>query len=74
MKLCARAAKIWRAVTRHRFGGGSDLSAQQSRVQRLGEGVVPSLSSGADKSRQKAGRTRRTPKSVAAAVSRQVYG
>ena len=37
MKVRARTTKIWSAVTRHRFGRLADLSAKQSRVQRLGE-------------------------------------
>ena len=34
MKLCAEAAKIWSAVTCHRFCRFGDLSPKQGRVQR----------------------------------------
>jgi hypothetical protein len=36
MKACERTKKLWSAVTCHRFGRLADLSASQSRVQRLG--------------------------------------
>src|SRR5881397_4307093 len=36
MKLCAQAARIWSAVTCHRFCRFGDLSPKQGRVQRPG--------------------------------------
>src|SRR5436309_1847877 len=36
MKLCAQAARIWSAVTCHRFCCFGDLSPKQGRVQRPG--------------------------------------
>src|SRR5881409_70978 len=36
MKLCAQPAKIWSAVTCHRFCRFGDLSPKQGRVQRPG--------------------------------------
>src|SRR5881296_419508 len=36
MKLCAQPARIWSAVTCHRFGRFGDLSPKQGRVQRPG--------------------------------------
>src|SRR5881296_1423744 len=46
MKLCARPARIWSAVTCHRFGRFGDLSPKQGRVQRPGRvGRVPTFDS-----------------------------
>ena len=53
-KVRARTTKIWSAVTRHRFGRLADLSAKQSRVQRLGEFLRASLFDG-DKSPAESG-------------------
>src|SRR5437867_5957741 len=43
-KLCAQPARIWSAVTCHRFGRFGDLSPKQGRVQRPGRvGRVPTF-------------------------------
>jgi hypothetical protein len=43
-------AELWSAVTRHRFRCSADLSAEQSRVQRLAERFGRSIAFDGDKS------------------------
>ena len=63
-----RRTKTWSAVTRHRFGRLADLSAKQSRVQRLGEFLHASQFDG-DKSPAQSGEN--SPHSKSSWLQRQ---
>ena len=78
VKLRAPTANIWSAMTCHRFVRRVDLSARQSRVQRLGEKPTPPLAFDGDNSPTKSADKSAHSKVVAAQAalgsSVSIYG